>query len=597
MLLARAGHDVRAGRPRRGCPATPTRPTPSSAAASSSWPAGGCWTRCVASGRPPIRSVLLPPVTAADRRRRAVKDRAGVDFLLAPRRARPRRGARRAPRSAPAPRCWTGTTVDRRPACTGRPGRRRRRRDAGRDAARGHGPAGRRRRRRAARRMAGSSGAEVVESARAERRLPSTPTSASVPGTASSSTSADRRLRRRVPDPPRRGLRVADPARPPRSARAPRPARTGSRPGWTRSTRALPDLGRAGPGGPGRHAPLRGAVGLPNHVRRAAGPGWALVGDAGYHRDPITGHGMTDAFRDAELLAEAADRALRDRASEAGAMAALRARARHGARATRSRLTRALGAFPPPSAFVELRASSAGRSTPRRRSSPRAGAAGAADPPPDAQPPTRPPQPPHTTPPQKERTTMSITPGAPPQRRRHRHPVRHHRRGARAAGGRAVPVPRRQRVGQRHPQPRPLPRLLRGRPGARPRAADDGRRRPTTRPCSSAQDHGPTPAELLLNALALLPDGRTRQHRRRPRHRAATASAARVEGDIDLRGILGIDADGAQRLRGHPRRRSTSTATPTPSSSPRWSPSRRHRSAVFDVLTHGTTVTVDVARG
>ena len=49
--------------------------------------------------------------------------------------------------------------------------------------------------------------------------------------------------------------------------------------------------------------PLRGTVALPNHVRRAGGPGWALVGDAGYHRDPITGHGITDAFRDAELLA------------------------------------------------------------------------------------------------------------------------------------------------------------------------------------------------------------------------------------------------------------------------------------------------------
>jgi 2-polyprenyl-6-methoxyphenol hydroxylase-like FAD-dependent oxidoreductase len=69
-------------------------------------------------------------------------------------------------------------------------------------------------------------------------------------------------------------------------------------------------------------APLRGAVGLPNHVRQAAGPGWALVGDAGYHRDPITGHGMTDAFRDAELLADAADRALGDPAQEAAALAA-----------------------------------------------------------------------------------------------------------------------------------------------------------------------------------------------------------------------------------------------------------------------------------
>lgn len=35
------------------------------------------------------------------------------------------------------------------------------------------------------------------------------------------------------------------------------------------------------------------------------GPGWALVGDAGYYKDPVTGHGITDAFRDAELLANA----------------------------------------------------------------------------------------------------------------------------------------------------------------------------------------------------------------------------------------------------------------------------------------------------
>jgi flavin-dependent dehydrogenase len=51
--------------------------------------------------------------------------------------------------------------------------------------------------------------------------------------------------------------------------------------------------------------PVRGAAGLANQVRRPAGPGWALVGDAGYHRDPITGHGISDAFRDADLLAEA----------------------------------------------------------------------------------------------------------------------------------------------------------------------------------------------------------------------------------------------------------------------------------------------------
>lgn len=41
-------------------------------------------------------------------------------------------------------------------------------------------------------------------------------------------------------------------------------------------------------------------------LRQAAGPGWALVGDAGYFKDPITAHGITDALRDAALLAEAA---------------------------------------------------------------------------------------------------------------------------------------------------------------------------------------------------------------------------------------------------------------------------------------------------
>jgi flavin-dependent dehydrogenase len=69
-------------------------------------------------------------------------------------------------------------------------------------------------------------------------------------------------------------------------------------------------------------APARGAVALPNHVRQAAGPGWALVGDAGYHRDPITGHGMTDAFRDAELLAHHLGRVLRGEAPEHRTLAA-----------------------------------------------------------------------------------------------------------------------------------------------------------------------------------------------------------------------------------------------------------------------------------
>ncbi|MBS9717572.1 NAD(P)/FAD-dependent oxidoreductase [Pseudohalocynthiibacter aestuariivivens] len=46
-------------------------------------------------------------------------------------------------------------------------------------------------------------------------------------------------------------------------------------------------------------------VGQKGHFRRSWGPGWALVGDAGYFKDPITAHGITDAFRDAEILASA----------------------------------------------------------------------------------------------------------------------------------------------------------------------------------------------------------------------------------------------------------------------------------------------------
>jgi 2-polyprenyl-6-methoxyphenol hydroxylase-like FAD-dependent oxidoreductase len=57
-----------------------------------------------------------------------------------------------------------------------------------------------------------------------------------------------------------------------------------------------------------------GTADLPNFYRKPYGPGWALVGDAGYHRDPITAWGISDAFRDAELLAEALDAGLCGRA-------------------------------------------------------------------------------------------------------------------------------------------------------------------------------------------------------------------------------------------------------------------------------------------
>jgi flavin-dependent dehydrogenase len=48
---------------------------------------------------------------------------------------------------------------------------------------------------------------------------------------------------------------------------------------------------------------VRGFGGHRGFIRRPSGPGWALVGDASYFKDPITAHGITDALRDAELLA------------------------------------------------------------------------------------------------------------------------------------------------------------------------------------------------------------------------------------------------------------------------------------------------------
>jgi len=69
-----------------------------------------------------------------------------------------------------------------------------------------------------------------------------------------------------------------------------------------------------------REERFSGTGDLPNFFRKPFGPGWALVGDAGYHKDPCTALGITDAFRDAEGLADAVHAWL---AGEAGYEAAL----------------------------------------------------------------------------------------------------------------------------------------------------------------------------------------------------------------------------------------------------------------------------------
>ncbi len=52
-------------------------------------------------------------------------------------------------------------------------------------------------------------------------------------------------------------------------------------------------------------SPFMGTSKLPNFYRRSFGKGWALVGDAAYHRDPLPGMGIGDAFLGAQLLANA----------------------------------------------------------------------------------------------------------------------------------------------------------------------------------------------------------------------------------------------------------------------------------------------------
>jgi flavin-dependent dehydrogenase len=78
-------------------------------------------------------------------------------------------------------------------------------------------------------------------------------------------------------------------------------------------------------------AGVRSFAGHPGYLRRSWGPGWALVGDAGYWKDPLSAHGLTDALRDAELLVRAVLSADAGHESESEALA--------GYQATRDRLS------------------------------------------------------------------------------------------------------------------------------------------------------------------------------------------------------------------------------------------------------------------
>lgn len=99
---------------------------------------------------------------------------------------------------------------------------------------------------------------------------------------------------------------------------------------------------------------FHGTADLPNFFRQAAGDGWALVGDAGCHKDPITAQGISDAFRDAELLAAAVDTGLRDPAGMATALRAYQEQ-RDQAMLPMYEFTTEMASFePPPDELVAL---------------------------------------------------------------------------------------------------------------------------------------------------------------------------------------------------------------------------------------------------
>ena len=145
-------------------------------------------------------------------------------------------------------------------------------------------------------------GAEVTLGRPPRRRRPPMATSPASPTEAIAGTTAS------APPPARSRPTTACTSSSPacrRHASARWPAATGRRCSAACSRRCIRGSRRRS--GAGRFvAPPVGFVGEPGFLRRAAGPGWALVGDAGYFKDPITAHGITDALRDAGLLAAAA---------------------------------------------------------------------------------------------------------------------------------------------------------------------------------------------------------------------------------------------------------------------------------------------------
>jgi len=99
-----------------------------------------------------------------------------------------------------------------------------------------------------------------------------------------------------------------------------------------------------------------GATDLPNFFRKPFGPGWALAGDAGCHKDPYLALGICDAFRDVEWLADAIDTGLSGRGDLLGALEEYETRRNDAARQDYWQNLNAARFVPPPAEVYRIRA-------------------------------------------------------------------------------------------------------------------------------------------------------------------------------------------------------------------------------------------------